>query len=70
MQRFHVKKDIDRRGFEWSGQYISHCPYCNAKNKYYYRLTDNCCKYCHVEMPFPSKMVTDMSKRIQYHFEV
>jgi len=69
MQHFSIKKDVDRRGQEWSPQTTMICPFCEEENSCYCQLRDNKCTVCHKEMPFPSAMFKELDKRIQYHFE-
>ncbi len=69
MRRFFVKKEIDVRGFEWSPQTFLFCPYCFEKNSFYSQLPENECKRCHKKMPFPSAMVKDQEKRVEYHVQ-
>lgn len=67
MQRFHIKKDVDTRGQEWSPQTTVICPYCFVENLFYCQLRDNKCKNCGQQMPFPSAMAKEQDKRVAYH---
>jgi len=69
MQHFYIERDIDNKQ-KWSQQTTIICPYCEKKNTCYMQLRENKCKYCKVEMPFPSVMFKEIDKRIQYHFAV
>jgi hypothetical protein len=67
MWRFFIKEDIDRAGYEWAPKTIIFCPFCHEKSTFYNQLPANECKFCHKVMPFPSAMVKEQKKRIEYH---
>jgi len=67
MRRFFIKKDKDWGTQKWSPRTFMFCPHCFEKNTFYNRLKDNQCVICHKKMPFPSEMIKNEEKRIEYH---